>query len=78
MTKKDRSYAPPGFIDAEDEEGNLIAGNWRNVTNNQDMCDSVGDGSERPSTRDARCIHDTFKDYFFQEGAEQFQWKMTE
>ena len=78
MTKKDRSYASPGFIDAEDEEGNLIPGTWRNVTNNQDMCDLVGDRSERPSTRDARSIRDTLKDYFFHEGAVEFQWKMTE
>ena len=76
MEMKDTNYAPAGYLDTEDGHGNLVLGAWRreveSSTNNLS-----GHSSDRPSTLKARDIRDDMKDYFFEEGAVNFQWKMT-
>ena len=76
MEKRDPNYAPAGYLDSEDEHGQLLLGAWRRIesaTNNL-----AGHPSDRPSTLKARDVRDDMKDYFFEEGAVNFQWKMTE
>ena len=77
ISKNDTNYAPAGYFDDEDENGDLLLDAWRmevdSATN--DLCSHP---SSRPSTVQARDVRDDMKDYFFQEGAVQFQWKMTE
>ncbi|XP_028408828.1 protein ANTAGONIST OF LIKE HETEROCHROMATIN PROTEIN 1-like [Dendronephthya gigantea] len=76
ITKKDAHYAPIGFMDREDENGQVLLGAWRDEVNATN--DGNGHPSDRPSTSQARQIRDDLKDYFFEEGEVPFQWKMTE
>jgi hypothetical protein len=78
LTKKDKIYYPPGMIDSEDEHGNLVFGSWRALTNTQDIFDLRGGASRHPSTLYAREIRDNLKEYFYDEGAVEFQWKMVD
>lgn len=62
-TKKDSHYARPGFMDKEDENGQVVEGAWRyevNATNSKN-----GHPSDRPSTAHARGIRGELKDYFY-------------
>ena len=79
MMKKDSAYNPPGFLDIEDEHGNVRPGGWRNILDES----SVGTNSTispnvRSSTVQAKEIREILKEYFFSEGAVDFQWMMTE
>ena len=78
MTKKDKNYSPPGFMDTEDSNANVVQGSWRNSIDNQQICTLRADPSLRPSTSNAREIRDNLKEYFYDEGAVEFQWKMIE
>ena len=79
ITKKDKNYMPPGFIDSEDCDGNVTPGSWRNLSNNStEICDLRGDQSGRPSSTEARELRDTLKEFFYDEGAVSFQWDMTD
>jgi hypothetical protein len=77
MTKKDNNYIPSGYMDSEDEVGNMKPGNWRDEVDGN-VCNMRNNPSVRPSTVQAREIRDDLKDYFFEEGAIEFQWTMTE
>ena len=77
LTKKDTHYAPTGFMDTEDEDGQVVLGAWRDEVN-IDTNNGNSHPSTRPSTVQARVICDDLKDYFFEEGEVPFQWKMTE
>lgn len=77
VTRNDKFYSPPGFIDTEDESGNVIPGKWRDYVDD-DVCTLRPDPSTRPSTARARDVRDNLKEYFFGEGAVSFQWVMTE
>lgn len=79
MMKKDGVYNPPGFIDTEDEIGNVRQGVWRNLVEDSSSLGHLRrDQSTRPSTLQAREVRNLLKDYFFSEGAVDFQWAMTE
>ena len=45
---------------------------------NGDVCDIAADASVRPSGAGAREVRDSLKNYFYEEDAVDFQWKMTE
>ena len=77
ISKNDTNYAPAGYLDAEDENGNLLLGAWRMEVDSATN-DLGNHPSSRPSTVQARDVRDDMKDYFFDEGAVKFQWKMTE
>jgi len=77
LTRRDKNYAPPGCRDTEDDFGNVTPGNWRHEID-VDVCDLRSDSTTRPSTAQAREVKDDLKDYFFEEGALDFQWKMIE
>ena len=79
LTKKDGAHNPPGFLDMEDEHGNVRPGSWRNLLGDS----SVGSNSTlspniRSSTVRAKEIREILKEYFFSDGAVDFQWMMTE
>lgn len=78
LTKKDQNYSPPGMMDSEDEQAHLVPGFWRGLTDTQDLCNLRGDAGSRASTLYAREIRDNLKEYFYDEGAVDFQWKMVE
>ena len=77
LSKKDTNYAQHGSMDKEDELGNVTPGSWRNAIE-EVVCNIRNDPGARPSTTQAREIRDDIKDYFFEEGSVDFQWKMTE
>lgn len=77
VTRKDQVYSPPGFLDTEDESGNVIPGKWRDYVDG-DVCTLRPDPSTRPSTARARDVRDHLKEYFYGEGAVSFQWGMTD
>ena len=57
-----RPYCPPGYADHEDRDGNLIPGDWRNVT-----ADGIRDISHVGSntySQTAAHLRDTMKSYF--------------
>ena len=78
LTKKDQNYSPPGMMDSEDEQAHLVPGFWRRLTDTQDLCHFRGDAGSRASTLYAREIRDNLKEYFYDEGAVDFQWQMVE
>ena len=75
--RKDKVYSPSGFTDSDDGLGNITLGSWRNL-NNSPLNDLERNHCHRPSTLQARQVRDILKEYFFDEGAVKFQWKMTE
>lgn len=78
-TRKDKIYTPPGFIDSEDVHGNVTPGSWRCLVDNAtEICDLRGDQTMRPSSTQAREVRDNLKEFFYDEGAVDFQWNMTE
>ena len=76
LSKKDKNYLQHDSMDQEDELGNVTPGRWRNAV--EDVCNIRNDPGMRSSTAHAREIRDDIKDYFFEEGSVDFQWKMTE
>lgn len=79
MSKKDEVYNPPGFMDTEDNQGNVRPGTWRNLLDCSNATANTRlapDG--RPSTIQAREVREILKEYFFTENALDFQWAMTE
>ena len=56
-------YCPPGFTDAEDNDGNVIGGTWRQDPSPQGLQGIHSTGSNNHSLNAAR-VRDTFKDYF--------------
>lgn len=79
MTRKDKNYCPPGFMDSEDGLGGFRPGGWRNLIDNPcGVCDMRPAPSGRPSTLKAREVRENLKEYFFVEKAIDFQWNMTE
>ena len=76
LSKKDKNYLQHDSIDQEDEFGNLMPGRWQNTV--EDVCSMRNDPGVKPLTTQDREICDDVKDYFFEEGSVEFQWKMTE
>ena len=65
-TKESSVYCPPGFIDCEDGDGNVISGNWRtevNSTSTSGLTPLGRTGANRYSTS-AAAIRDLYCSYF--------------
>ena len=79
MTKQGRIYCPPGFLDSENEVGTVTPGGWRDLIDNTTaVTDSRPAPGGRPSSQQAREVRELLKEYFFSEGAVDFQWARTE
>ena len=77
VTRKDQFYSPPGFLNTEDDAGNMTPGKWRDYIDG-DVCTLRPDLSTRPSTARARDVHDNLKEYYFGEGPVSSQWVITD
>ena len=62
----------------EDGAGNTTPGSWRSHINDSFPNTLAKAQRERLSALQARLVRDTLKEYFFNEGAVDFQWNMTE
>lgn len=72
-------YTPPGFLDSEDELGNIRPGKWRNMVDDSVIiANSTLASSVRALTLQAREVREILKEHFFSEDAINFQWTMTE
>lgn len=79
MTKKGRIYCPPGFQDSENEVATVTPGGWRDLIDNcTAVTDMIPAPNGRSSTQQAREVRELLKEYFFSEGAVDFQWARTE
>ena len=36
-------YSPSGFVESEDKDGNIIAGEWRQQRPNEEQCGELGE-----------------------------------
>eukprot|EP00112_Aurelia_sp_Birch-Aquarium-sp1_P015468 Seg3426.4 transcript_id=Seg3426.4/GoldUCD/mRNA.D3Y31 product="Protein ANTAGONIST OF LIKE HETEROCHROMATIN PROTEIN 1" protein_id=Seg3426.4/GoldUCD/D3Y31 len=58
-------YVPHGFIDAEDNSGNVIPGNWRSlVDKDQSALKPIPRTGSNNYKNNAKLVRETFKDYF--------------
>ncbi|KAJ8926586.1 hypothetical protein NQ314_021031 [Rhamnusium bicolor] len=55
-------YCSPSFVDREDENGQIIEGEWRNLPSC--MRNSENNGPHR-AAREAYCLRDKLASYFF-------------
>lgn len=78
MTKQDKAYITPGLLDTEDSNGSVVPGAWRNLIENQDVCTLTSNPSDRSSSLSARDVSNSLKEFFYDEGAIDFQWQMIE
>ena len=70
-------YCPSGLLDEEDPAtGAVRPGFWRQENNGQSLLSLTVPRSGHNASRDAKEIRDSFKDYFFCEGAVDWQWNM--
>ena len=63
-TKESTVYCPPGFVDAEDGNGNLLHGEWRNQTSGDTGMRRIGQVGGNRYTRSAAELRETYCDYF--------------
>lgn len=68
-------YIPKGFVDSEDSTGNIIPGDWRNVTHaDEGGVTSLGRIAGNRYTYEAASTRSDFKEYFNNEGQVAWQW----
>ncbi|MAG86147.1 MAG: hypothetical protein CMB97_01895, partial [Flavobacteriaceae bacterium] len=72
------AYITPGLLDTEDSNGSVVPGAWRNLIENQDVCTLTSNPSDRSSSLSARDVSNSLKEFFYDEGAIDFQWQMIE
>lgn len=69
------AYCPPNLVDREDENHDLVEGEWRNETNNSTLRDITRLGSNNPP-KSAQAQRDILRDYFvFPAGEQQAPWQ---
>ena len=73
--KSKECYTPDGFIDSEDESGNLVAGSWRNNTS-VDFIRSISKTKVNHASKSAEKIRDIFADHFIGHGQIPWQWNI--
>ena len=72
LREKSREYyTPAGFLDSEDENGNLIDGSWQ-CDNCVDFIRSLGKSKSNHPSKKSEAVRDTFADPFMGEG--QIPW----
>ena len=57
-------YCPPGFVDGEDGEGNVILGEWRTQTGNASAMQRIGRMGSNRRNWTATSIRDDYSRYF--------------
>ena len=69
-------YCPHGLLDTESSDGELTNGLWRQDGTSESFLPLSLPGTGHNATSDDKMIRDTFKDYFVNEGAVEWQWNM--
>ena len=69
-------YCPHGLLDTESRDGELTNGLWRQDGTSESFLPLSVPVTGHNATSDAKIIRDTFKDYFVNEGAVEWQWDM--
>ena len=67
-------YTPEGYIDIEDEAGNIKAGLWREST--VDFVRSLPKGKTNHAKKSAEQVRATFAEYFISDDAAPWRWNM--
>ncbi|XP_025203752.1 protein ALP1-like [Melanaphis sacchari] len=73
LRKTSQAYLPPGLIDHEDYNYEIINGTWRQ---NQSCLTKLVPTNNRNACTDAKKIRDDYCAYFNGEGAVPWQWKL--
>ncbi|XP_065295881.2 uncharacterized protein [Dermacentor albipictus] len=73
---RETTYCPPGYVDSEDDYGNIVPGQWRSDAVSSSLLDleTTQSRNYRASAADTRNL---FAQYFFNEGAIAWQWAHT-
>ena len=69
-------YCPHGLLDTEFRDGELTNGLWRQDGTSESFLSLSVPATGHNVANDAKMIRDTFKDYFVNEGAVEWQWDM--
>ena len=67
-------YSPPGLTDRENENGNIINGEWR-AEHPPAAFQSLEQLCGNNPTRSAKLVRDMFKDHFMNEWSVEWQWE---
>ena len=70
---RNKLYCPIGYVDQEDENGKIIAGNWRNTDNGLLPIQHQGTNNY---TKTAKTVRNDFKTYFSSENG-AVSWQQT-
>lgn len=69
------SYAPKGFVDSEDNKGEIKSGDWRKITANDEGCFRSFQAHGGRFSYQANVVRENFKQYFLSpEGQVAWQW----
>lgn len=66
-----RNYCPTSYIDYEDDDGNILPGEWRR---DGAALPSVSIAGSNTNSQNAANLRAHFKNYFLNEGAVPLQW----
>ena len=69
-------YCPQGLLDTELRSGEVTNGLWRQESTSESFLPPSVPITGHNATNDAKLVRDTFKDYFVNEGAVEWQWNM--
>ena len=68
------SYCPAGLVDTEDHNGGFVKGLWRQESKSESLLPLSVSPSGHNASNNAKLVRETLKDYFFAEGAVDWQW----
>lgn len=68
-----KEYMPHGFVDSEDEYGNITPGQWRDSAQSNDLLDLEPTAAKNYS-KSAAEVRNLFVQHFMSEGAVPWQW----
>lgn len=70
-------YVPPGYVDTENENGDIVYGDWRKDMEKDNALERVSQIGSNTYTKNAAEIRDDFANYFIHEGSVPWQWGRT-
>ena len=70
------TYCPTELLDSEDGNGNVIHGRWRQDSTTESFLPLVVPSTGHNASNEAKLVREIFKEYFFNEGAVDWQWNL--
>ena len=70
------TYCPTGLVDSEDRNGDVIHGTWRQDSTAESFLPLAVPPTGHNASNDAKLVREIFKEYFFNEGAVDWQWNL--